>query len=130
MRRTLLKSKIHRATVTGADLHYLGSITLAPELMEAAGILSHERVQVVSITSGARLETYAIPGDAGSGTVQLNGAAAHLIRRGDLVIVMSYVQLDDAEARLWRPRVVHVDAANRIVAVTEGEAAGALAGVG
>jgi aspartate 1-decarboxylase len=130
MLRTLLSGKIHRATVTGADLHYVGSITLAPELMEAAGILAYERVQVVSITNGARLETYAIPGEPGSGTVQLNGAAAHLMRRGDLVIIMSYVQLDDVEARLWRPRVVHVDAANRIVEVAEGEVAGALVGVG
>ncbi len=120
MRRTLLNGKIHRATVTGADLDYVGSITLDPELMRLADILDHEKVQVVDVTNGARLETYAIPGDPGSGTVQLNGAAAALVDPGDLVIIMSYVELDDAEARDWRPKAVFVDEANRPIRVEGG----------
>lgn len=120
MLRTLLTGKIHRATVTGADLHYVGSISVDAALLEAAGILAHERVQVVDITNGHRLETYAIPAPAGSGTIQLNGAAAHLVDVGDLVIVMAYAQFEDAEARAWRPRVVHVDRHNRVIAVAAG----------
>lgn len=124
MLRTLLTGKIHRATVTGADLHYIGSISVDAALLEAAGILAHEQVQVVDITNGSRLETYAIPAPAGSGTIQLNGAAAHLVDVGDLVIVMAYAQFEDAEARAWRPRVVHVDRRNRVVDVAEGVVGG------
>jgi len=112
--RTMFKSKIHRATVTEADLHYVGSVTVDRELMEAADLLPGELVHIVDITNGARLETYVIEGEPGSGVIGINGAAAHLIRPGDLVILISYAQVDDAEARTLRPTVVHVDAANRI----------------
>jgi aspartate 1-decarboxylase len=115
MLRKLLTSKIHRARITGADVHYIGSISIDEQLMEAAGILPHERVQVVDVDNGARLETYAIPAPPGSGTIQLNGAAAHLVEIGHLVIIMAYGQFEDAEARSWQPRVVHVDGANRIL---------------
>jgi aspartate 1-decarboxylase len=114
MLRTLLNGKIHRATVTGADLHYIGSITLDPVLMAAANILPFERVQVVDVTNGNRLETYAIEGEAGSGVVQLNGAAAHLVQVGDLVIVMSYVQVEDPVPSDWQPQVVLVNEQNHI----------------
>lgn len=117
MLRTMFKSKIHRATVTQADLHYVGSITIDQELMAAADLLDGEQVHVVDITNGARLETYVIPGPPGSGVIGLNGAAARLVHPGDLVIIMSYAQLSDAEARAYEPRVVHVDQANRIVGV-------------
>ncbi len=115
MQRTLLHSKIHRATVTGADLNYIGSITLDPEMLEAANILPFERVQVVDITNGARLETYAIEGERGSGVVQLNGAAAHLVSVGDLVIIMAYAQVEDPVPADWKPRVVFVDERNHVV---------------
>lgn len=114
MLRTLLNGKIHRATVTGADLHYIGSITLDPVLMAAANILPFERVQVVDVANGNRLETYAIEGEAGSGVVQLNGAAAHLVQVGDLVIVMSYVQVEDPVPSDWQPQVVLVNEHNHI----------------
>lgn len=114
MFRTLLNGKIHRATVTGADLHYIGSITLDSILMAAANIVPYERVQVVDITNGNRLETYAIEGEAGSGVVKLNGAAAHLVQVGDLIIVMSYVQIEDPVPSDWQPRVVLVDEHNHI----------------
>lgn len=112
----MLKSKIHRATVTQADLHYVGSIAIDRALMEAADLLEGERVVIADITNGARLETYVIPAPAGSGTIGINGAAAHLVSEGDLVIIMSYAMLDDAEARRMKPRVVHVDDRNRFVA--------------
>ena len=115
MMRIMMKSKIHRATVTVADLHYVGSVTLDPILMEAADLLEGEQVAIVDITNGARIETYAIPGERGSAVVGINGAAAHLVHPGDLVIIMSYALLPDAEARSLKPRVVHVDAKNRIV---------------
>jgi len=115
MMRIMMKSKIHRATVTQADLHYVGSITIDEALMEAADLLEGEQVAIVDVTNGARLETYAIPGKRGSGIIGINGAAAHLVQPGDLVIIMSYAMLDEAEARAHKPRVVHVDAANRIV---------------
>jgi len=115
MMRIMMKSKIHRATVTQADLHYVGSITIDEALMEAADLLEGEQVAIVDVTNGARLETYAIPGERGSGIIGINGAAAHLVQPGDLVIIMSYAMLDEAEARAHKPRVVHVDAANRIV---------------
>src|SRR6201992_3715057 len=117
MFRTMLKSKIHRATVTQADLHYVGSLTVDPDLMEAADLLPGEKIAVVYVTTGARLETYVIEGERGSGVIGVNGAAAHLVHPGDLVIVISYAQVEDAEARSLRPAVVHVDAANRIVAL-------------
>lgn len=110
----MLKSKLHRATVTQADLHYVGSITVAEDLMEAADLLAGEQVAVVDINNGARLETYVIPGQRGSGVIGINGAAARLVQPGDLVIVISYMTVTDAEARRLRPRVVFVDAANQI----------------
>lgn len=125
MHRTLLTGKIHRATVTGADLHYVGSISVDASLLDAAGILAHERVQVVDVTNGNRLETYAIPAPPGSGTIQLNGAAAHLVEVGDLVIIMAYGLFEDAEAHDWQPNVVHVDRHNRIVEVMHGVVGGA-----
>lgn len=115
MLRTMFKSKIHRATVTEADLHYVGSVTVDAALMEAADLLPGELVHIVDITNGARLETYVIEGRRDSGVIGINGAAAHLVHPGDLVILMSYAQVDDAEARTMRPRVVHVDADNRVV---------------
>ena len=117
MRRTMLKSKIHRATVTGSDLHYVGSITVDPDLLEAADILPHEQVAVVDVDNGARLETYTIPGERGSGTVQLNGAAARLVHTGDTIIVISYAEYDHEELSEYEPRVVHVDARNQIIDV-------------
>jgi aspartate 1-decarboxylase len=113
--RIMMKSKVHRATVTQADLDYVGSVTLDAALMEAADLLEGEQVAIVDITNGARIETYVIPGERGSGVIGINGAAAHLVHPGDLVIIMSYAVLDDAEARALQPRVVHVDADNRIV---------------
>ncbi|HEY6047831.1 MAG TPA: aspartate 1-decarboxylase [Sphingomicrobium sp.] len=113
--RVMMKSKIHRATVTQADLHYVGSVTIDAALMEAADLLEGEQVAIVDVTNGARLETYVIPGDRGSGVIGINGAAAHLVRRGDLVIIISYAMLSDAEARALEPRIVHVDEQNRIV---------------
>ena len=115
MIRVMMKSKIHRATVTQADLHYVGSISIDSALMEAADLLEGEKVAIVDITNGARLETYVIPAPAGSGMIGINGAAAHLVHEGDLVIIISYAMLEDAEARRLKPRVVHVDEENRIV---------------
>ena len=111
--RTLLKSKIHRATVTDAALHYLGSITVDPHLLELADIRVHEKVQVVNISNGARFETYAIEGIRNSGDMCLNGAAARLAERGDLIIVMSYAEYDEAGLDAHEPIVVHVDDMNR-----------------
>ncbi|MTE21332.1 aspartate 1-decarboxylase [Streptomyces sp. TRM43335] len=115
MLRTLFKSKIHRATVTEADLHYVGSVTIDADLMDAADLLPGELVHIVDVTNGARLETYVIEGRRGSGVIGINGAAAHLVHPGDLVILISYAQFEDAEARAHTPKVVHVDADNRIV---------------
>lgn len=114
MRRTMMKSKLHRATVTQADLHYVGSLTIDEQLMEAADLLPNEKVQVVALESGARLETYVIVGERGSGVVCANGAAARLIQPGDRVIIISYAEMEDAEARSWEPRVVLVDVDNRV----------------
>lgn len=111
---TLLKAKIHRATVTDAHLHYEGSITIDRTLLEASGILPYERVEVYNVTRGSRFATYAIEGEAGSGAIEINGAAAHLAGRGDLVIVAAYAQLEPAEAKRHQPRLVFVDALNRI----------------
>ena len=115
MYRTMLKSKIHRATITQADLHYVGSVTIDEDLMEAADLLPGEQVAIVDIDNGARLETYVITGPRGSGVIGINGAAARLVHEGDLVILISYCTVTDAEARTLRPKVVFVDADNRIV---------------
>jgi aspartate 1-decarboxylase len=119
MQRTMLKSKIHRGRVTDCDLNYVGSITVDPLLLEAADILAHEQVTVLDIDNGARFETYAIEGERGSGQLQVNGAAARLVQRGDTIIVISYAQYAPDELAEHRPRVVHVDAHNRIVAVDD-----------
>lgn len=113
MHRRMMKSKIHRARVTDANLHYVGSITLDTQLMALADIREWEQVQVVDIDNGARFETYAIPG--GSGDVCLNGAAARLVQPGDRIIVITYADYDEAELDAYEPRVVHVDASNRVV---------------
>jgi len=110
----MLKSKIHRAVLTDADLNYMGSITIDRDLLEAADILPFEKVQVVNNNNGQRFETYAIEGEAGSGCVCLNGAAARLGQPGDILIILSYVQLDDQEARQHKPQVVFVDENNKI----------------
>jgi aspartate 1-decarboxylase len=110
--RTMLKSKIHRATVTQADLHYVGSVTVDEDLMDAADLLSGEQVTIVDITNGARLETYVIAGDRGTGVIGINGAAAHLVHPGDLVILISYAAMDDATARAYRPRIVFVNSSD------------------
>jgi len=116
MRRRMMKSKIHRATVTDADLDYVGSITIDRDLMDAADLLEFEQVAVVDIDNGARLETYVIEGERGSGQICLNGAAAHLMHPGDRVIVISYADFDDADVvNGYEPRIVHVDTANRAI---------------
>ncbi len=115
MQRIMMKSKIHRATVTQADLDYVGSVTLDEDLMDAADLLEGEQVAIVDITNGARIETYVIPGPRGTGVIGINGAAAHLVHPQDLVIIISYAVVDDAEARSLKPAIVHVDEQNRIV---------------
>jgi aspartate 1-decarboxylase len=129
MLRTMLKSKIHRATVTQADLHYVGSVTVDEDLLDAADLLPGEQVAIVDITNGARLETYVIPGERGSGVIGINGAAAHLVHPGDLVILLSYAMLDTATAAGFVPAVVHVDGRNRIVELG-GDAAAPVPGSG
>ncbi|HEX3787642.1 MAG TPA: aspartate 1-decarboxylase [Pseudonocardiaceae bacterium] len=114
MFRTMLKSKIHRATVTRAELHYVGSVTVDEDLMEAADLLAGEQVAIVDVSNGARLETYVIPGERGSGVIGINGAAAHLVHPGDLIILIAYGLLDPAEAATFRPKVVFVDEHNRV----------------
>ncbi len=111
----MLKSKIHRATVTDCDLHYVGSITIDPDLLEAADILEHEQVHIVDVDNGARFATYTIAGERGSGAMQVNGAAARLVHRGDTIIVISYVQLDESELAAFQPRVVHVAAGSNAI---------------
>jgi aspartate 1-decarboxylase len=115
MLRTMMKSKIHRATVTQADLHYVGSVTIDEDLMEAADLLPGELVHIVDVTNGARLETYTIAGPRGSGVIGINGAAAHLVHPGDVVILIGYAQMTTEEARDLRPSVVFVDEDNRVV---------------
>ena len=115
MFRTMLKSKIHRATVTQADLHYVGSVTVDADLMDAADLLPGEQVAIVDVTNGARLETYVIEGERGSGVIGINGAAAHLVRPGDTVILISYQAVEDQQARGVKPRIVHVGPDNRVV---------------
>lgn len=113
--RTMLKSKIHRARVTDANLNYEGSITIDKSLMEAADILPYEKVAVLDVDNGARLETYAIEGESGSGQICINGAAARLVSQGDRVIILTYNTVTETEAHLWQPRLVFVDAQNAIV---------------
>jgi aspartate 1-decarboxylase len=119
MRRTMLKSKIHRATLTGSDLNYVGSITIDADLLDAADIREHEQVHVLDIDNGARFETYTIAGARGSGDMQVNGAAARLVHTGDKIIVVSYAEYDEAELEAYEPRVVHVNASNDIVTVDD-----------
>lgn len=119
MRRTMLKSKIHRATITGSDLNYVGSITIDPDLLEAADILPHEQVHVVDVDNGSRFETYTIAGVRGTGTIQVNGAAARLVHTGDTVIIISYAEYDAADLEDYEPVVVHVDRGNRIIQVDD-----------
>ena len=131
MRRRMLKSKIHRAVVTDANLHYVGSVTIDPDLLEAADILEHEQVAIVDIDNGARFETYTIAGARGSGDLCLNGAAARLVQPGDRIIVICYADYDDAELEGYEPRIVHVDTGNRqIDEVTAELLAAELAGPG
>ena len=129
MLRTMMKSKIHRATVTQADLHYVGSVTIDEDLLDAANLLPGELVHVVDIDNGNRLETYTIAGVRGSGVIGINGAAARLVHAGDLVILIAYGQMDDREAREFQPRVVFVDSENKIIG-TGNDPAEALAGTG
>ncbi|PZS14231.1 MAG: aspartate 1-decarboxylase [Solirubrobacterales bacterium] len=117
MQRTMLKSKIHRATVTGCDLHYVGSITIDPDLLDAADIREFEQVAVVDVDNGARFETYTIAGARGSGEITVNGAAARLVHRGDTIIVISYAGYDEDELADYEPRVVHVGERNEILRV-------------
>jgi len=123
MRRTMLKSKLHRATVTDSDLHYVGSITIDRDLLEAADILVHEQVDVVDVDNGARFTTYTIEGERGSGVVQVNGAAARLVHRGDTIIVISYAAYDEADLERYEPRVVHVEAGTNRIITIDAEAA-------
>ncbi|HEY6100971.1 MAG TPA: aspartate 1-decarboxylase [Anaeromyxobacter sp.] len=124
MRRTFFKSKIHRATVTHADLDYEGSVSIDEDLMDAAAIWEHEAVHVWNITRGTRIQTYAIKGERGSGVICINGAAAHLNEPGDLVIIATFAELEESEARIHEPVVVLVDRANKIVAQDAVEVAG------
>lgn len=126
MRRRMMKSKIHRATVTDADLHYVGSVTVDEDLMDAADILEYEQVAIVDVDNGSRLETYVIAGPRGQGDICLNGAAARLVSPGDRVILMSYAEFDDAELEDYTPTVVHVDTSNGIVDEATAQALAAL----
>jgi aspartate 1-decarboxylase len=120
MQRMMLKSKIHRATITACDLHYVGSITIDQDLLEAADILEHEQVHVLDIDNGARFETYTIQGERGSGAMQINGAAARLVHQGDTIIVVSYASYDQNDLQRYEPRVVHVEAlTNRIITIDD-----------
>jgi aspartate 1-decarboxylase len=129
MLRTMMKSKIHRATVTQADLHYVGSVTVDEDLLDAADLLAGELVHIVDIDNGARLETYTIAGPRGSGIIGINGAAARLVHPGDLVILIAYAQMETAQARELKPSVVFVDSENRIIG-TGSDPAEALPGTG
>ncbi len=119
LQRPMMISKIHRATVTQADLHYVGSITVDATLMEAADLMPGQQVDVVDVTNGSRLTTYAIPGEPGSGVICINGAAAHLVHEGDLVIIIAYGLIGDEEAHRYEPHVVFVDAANHVMDVCD-----------
>ena len=129
MNRTMFKSKIHRATVTHADLHYVGSVTVDLDLLEAADILPGELVSIVDITNGARLETYTIAGERGSGVIGINGAAAHLMHENDLVILITYAQMTTEEAKAYEPKVVHVDGNNRVIQLGNDPAEGIAPGM-
>ena len=129
MMRTMMTSKIHRATVTQADLHYVGSVTVDEDLLDAANLLSGELVHIVDIDNGNRLQTYTIAGERGSGVIGINGAAARLVHPGDLVILIAYGQMEDAEAREYKPSVVFVDSENKIIG-TGNDPAEALPGTG
>ncbi|WP_306875706.1 aspartate 1-decarboxylase [Arthrobacter bambusae] len=129
MNRTMFKSKIHRATVTHADLHYVGSVTVDLDLLDAADILPGELVSIVDVTNGARLETYTIAGERGSGVIGINGAAAHLVHVGDVVILITYAEMTTEEAKAYQPKVVHVDRANKIVQLGSDPAEGITPGV-
>ena len=118
---TMLKGKIHRATVTQAELNYVGSITIDKTLMEASGILENEKVQIVDINNGARLETYVIPGKRDSGVICLNGAAARLVQTGDKVIIIAYAQMNEDEAKIYKPKVVFMNEDNTIKEITNYE---------
>ncbi|MDK2972385.1 MAG: aspartate 1-decarboxylase [Candidatus Sumerlaeota bacterium] len=124
MLREMLHAKLHRATVTEANLDYVGSITIDADLLDAVDLLPNEKVLVVDVTNGARLETYTIAGERGSGVIGINGAAAHLVRKGDCVIIMSFVQLTDAEAHSHHPRVALLDESNSITRLLDGESHG------
>jgi len=129
MQRTMMTSKIHRATVTQADLHYVGSVTVDADLLDAANLLPGEQVHIVDIDNGQRLVTYTIAGERGSGVIGINGAAARLVHPGDLVILIAYGQMEDAEARVFEPSVVFVDSENHIIG-TSHDPAEALPGTG
>ncbi len=120
MKRTMMHGKIHRAVVTGADVDYVGSITIDSDLMNAAGILEFEQVHVLDVDNGARFETYAMAGEPGSGEVVVNGAAAHLVTKGDRVIVISYAEVEDAEAASWRPKIVALNSSNVLSTASHG----------
>jgi aspartate 1-decarboxylase len=124
MRRSLFKSKIHRCRVTQADVDYEGSVTIDANLMEAADIVPHEHVHIWNVTRGTRLETYALRGDPGSGVICINGAAAHLMQPGDLVIIATFADVEESEVRTWKPRVVLVDESNRVRAAGVDEVPG------
>ncbi|GAB3565175.1 aspartate 1-decarboxylase [Arthrobacter alkaliphilus] len=125
----MFKSKIHRATVTHADLHYVGSVTVDLDLLDAADILPGELVSIVDVTNGARLETYTIAGERGSGVIGINGAAAHLVHVGDVVILITYAEMTTEEAKAYQPKVVHVDKANKIVQLGSDPAEGITPGI-
>ncbi|UEL28375.1 aspartate 1-decarboxylase [Pseudarthrobacter sp. L1SW] len=129
MNRTMFKSKIHRATVTHADLHYVGSVTVDLDLLEAADILPGELVSIVDVTNGSRLETYTIAGERGSGVIGINGAAAHLMHENDIVILITYAEMTTEEAKAYEPRVVHVDENNRIIQLGNDPAEGLTPGM-
>ena len=129
MFRTMFKSKIHRATVTQADLHYVGSVTIDADLLDAADLLPGELVHIVDITNGARLETYVIEGERGSGVIGINGPAAHLVHENDTVILITYAQMTTEEAKAYEPKVVHVDKDNRIIQLGNDPAEGLTPGL-
>lgn len=118
---SILKSKIHRATVTEADLHYIGSITIDENLMDSAGLIEYEKVQILNITNGNRLSTYVIKGERGSGCIKINGAAAHHVDVNDLIIIVSYCQLNNEEIKKHEPKIVHVDSNNEIISIKSHE---------
>ena len=117
----LLKSKIHRATVTEADLHYIGSITIDENLMKSSGIIEYEKVEILNITNGNRLETYVLKGERGSGCIKINGAAAHHVNVNDLIIIVSYCRLNHQEIKTHKPKIVHVNSTNQIISVHSDE---------